>query len=267
MIGLERGADLPSLIDMDRYLVWDEKRDFVVEFFSQLLYNHIGVEMRLDLSIPVAEKRQWVYDLFTQKQAFVDLVRAAEGNSRDFLCIFGKAYFDEFRQSATSKSISMTNVARAAAAWYDEGKWKNISSEQTPQDTLAHIMNKVLKKYKSRTFLVETSKSEHPRLVRLLNERILHRLNGTYAHPDRPGSRHDLFTVDYGAYVRFRGSVNEVREDVFWDTENKDQLNDNEKELLVPIDNNKSIRRIVFDPDTLAAEGDCGASEKGTLFG
>jgi hypothetical protein len=63
LIGLERGADLPDLIDMDRYFVWDEKRDFVVDYFAQLLYNHLGIELRLDLTILPEQKRKWIEQL------------------------------------------------------------------------------------------------------------------------------------------------------------------------------------------------------------
>jgi hypothetical protein len=117
-------------------------------------------------------------------------------------------------------------------------------------------MNQVLKGYKSRTFLVESSKAESPRLIRLLNERVLHRLNGTYSHPDRPGIRYDLFTVDYGAFVRFRGTVNQVREEIFWQGSAQELLTEDERRLMVPIDDRRSIRRITSDPDSMAVVGD-----------
>lgn len=183
-------------------------------------------------------------------------MRAAEGNPRDFLCIFAKSYFDEYRQASGSKSISIPNVTRAAVSWYDETKAKNIVNETEAMETLNHLMNKVLKRYKARTFMVEVTKAEHPRLVRLLNERILHRLSGTYSHPDKPGARHDLFAIDYGAFVRFRETGNWIQEAAFWDEENSSQLSDEAKSLLVPIDDRRSIRRITFDPDTLEASGD-----------
>ncbi len=255
-VGLERGADLPNVIDMDRYLIWDERKDDVTGFFAQLLYNHLGIELRLDLDVPSEEKRRWVEELFTQKNAFHELVRAAEGNPRDFLCIFAKAYFDEYKSVAGSKSISVRNIVNAAVAWYDETKAKNIVNEKTATETLQHIMNKVLKGYKARTFMVEVEKAEHRRLIRLLNERILHRLSGTYSHPDRPGVRHDLFAIDYGAFARFRGTKNAIHEEAFWDDQNCDELNSEEKAQLVPVDDKRSIRRITFDPDTLETTGD-----------
>jgi len=255
-IGLERGSDIPDVLDMDRYLIFDETRDFVTEFFGKVLYNHLGAELDWDLGASGSEKFAAVTKLFTGQKAFTELVRAAEGNTRDFLCIFSKAYFDEFRQSQASTSISIPNVTKAAAAWYESEKSSTIMSEPDVQQTLAYLMNSVLKPYKSRTFLVEQSKAQDRRLERLLNERVLHKLNHTYSHPDKPGVPHEIFTIDYGAYVRFRNTVNEVHEPVFWEVESKSQLGAASQRLLVPVDDKRSIRRIIFDPESLAVDGD-----------
>lgn len=130
LLGLERGADIPDVIDLDRYLVFDEKTDFVTSFFGQLLYNHLGVELGWNLELSAEEKRRFVISqLFTQERSFVELVRAAEGNSRDFLCIFSRAYFDEFRRSSTFAAIAIPNVVAAAISWYDSEKASNVYAE------------------------------------------------------------------------------------------------------------------------------------------
>jgi len=256
LVGLERGADIPDVIDLDQYLVYDEKTDYVTEFFAQVLYNHLGVPLGWPTDISGKEKQeQVVTKLFTQERAFVELVRAAEGNPRDLLCIFSRAFFDEFRRSSATRAISIPNVVAAAVSWFDSEKASNIEVEATARETLEFIVNHVLKGYKSRTFLVESSKGDNPRLVRLLNERVLHKLNGTYSHQDKPGVRYFLFTVDYGAFVRFRGTVNQVKEPVFWKADNED-LTQEERELLVPVDDRRSIRRITFDPEKLEVQGE-----------
>jgi hypothetical protein len=263
-IGLERGADIPDVIDMDKYLVYDEKREFVTRFFAQLLYNHLGVNLGWELSAsPERKQSEVIKQLFTQQRPFVELVRAAEGNCRDCLCIFSRAYFDHFRQSSVSKAISVDNVVKAATAWFDAEKAGSVYADRTARETLTYLMQHVLKGYKSRTFLVESGKAEHPRLVQLLNERVLHRLGGTYSHPDRPGIRYDLFTVDYGAFAQLRGTVNEVQEDVFWEKASEGALSEQQRRLMVPVDDKRSIRRITFDPDALTAVGDSDAGAEG----
>jgi len=252
IIGLQRGADIPDIVDLDGYLIFAERGDVVADFFAQVLYNHLGVELQWDLSADLLQKRLMTEALFTQRDTFFELVRAAEGNWRDFLCIFAKAYFDEFRTSTASKSVSKPNIVRAATEWFDSEKLASIRAEKEVVDTLTYVMDKVLKGYKSRTFMVETDRTDHPRLVRLLNERIFHKLSGTYATKDRAGVRYDLFSVDYGAFARFRGTARQVDERIFLDSAG---LESDQRGLLVPVDDRRSIRRIIFDPNDGSIRG------------
>jgi hypothetical protein len=252
-IGIQRGADVTDTIDFDTYLIYDEKREQVVDFFGQVLYNHIGAELRWDLEEQPVEKLRRVISLFTQETAFHQLVRAAEGNCRDFLCIFGRSYLDGFLRTRKSRKISIQNVENAAASWFDSEKVSNIKIEQQVYDALTHIFEKVIKGYKSRTFMIEASKSQNPVIMRLLNERVLHKLNILYAHKDEPGVRYELYTLDFGAYVRFKGTDNEPYEGFLFKTEEMPKLGLQEAKYLVPLDDKRSIRRIVFDPDTLNA--------------
>jgi len=246
VIGLQRGADIPDIVDLDGYLILSERGDVVTDFFSQVLYNHLGVELGWDLTANARHKRDTVEGLFTQRDTFVELVRAAEGNCRDLLCIFAKAYFDEFRGSTISKSVSKPNIVHAATEWFDSEKLASIKAERDVVDTLTYIMDTVLKDYKARTFMVETGRANHQRMIRLLNERVLHKLSGTYATKDRPGVRYELFTVDYGAFVRFRGTACQVDEEVFIENAGTEQ---SDGRSLVPVDDRRSIRRIIFDPE------------------
>jgi len=246
LIGLQRGADIPDVVDLDEYLIVAEGTESANNYFGQILYNHLGIELGWQMERAIEEKVRVVEGLFTQRDTFTELVRAAEGNARDFLCVFGKAYFDEYCQSTASNLISKPNIVTAATLWFDAEKLANIRSEPDIVSALLYIMDHVLKSYKSRTFMVEESKSDHHRLIRLLNERILHKLSGTYSTKDRPGVRYDLFTVDYGAFARLRGTANEVDENIFLPP---DGGKFDDASVIVPLDDKRSIRRIIFDPD------------------
>ncbi|MCH7813478.1 MAG: hypothetical protein IID40_05600, partial [Planctomycetes bacterium] len=65
--------------------------------------------------------------------------------------------------------------------------------------------------------------------------------------------RYNLFSVDYGAYIRFRGTVNEVSDDVFLDAD-KIKAGGHDCDF-VPYDDRRSIRRIIFDPDAVEIVG------------
>jgi hypothetical protein len=255
-IGMQRTADITDVVDIDRYLIFDENQPLVTEFFGQLLYNHLGAELGWDLTAAKEQKIKKIKGLFTQEPAFIELVRSAEGNCRDFICILSKAYLEGYRRGGTSKAISIPHICAAASAWYSNEKESNIIAEKEIRETISFLLDKVLKGYKSRTFMVEAGCAEHPKLNRLLNERILHRLNMKYSHPDRPGLRYELFTLDYGAYVAYRGTVNEPREQLLFAEEELQCLSEDEKKGIVPFDDRRSIRRIVFDPDKLTLDAE-----------
>jgi hypothetical protein len=253
-IGIQRGADVTDVIDIDTYLVYDEKRSQVIKFFAQVLYNHLGAELGWDLSVDTEQKESTVESLFTQSGAFIQLVRAAEGNCRDFLCIFSRAYYDGFLHTQAAKKISVPNIEKASGSWFETEKESNIKVEPNVQAALAHIFEKVIKGYKSRTFMVEASKAYHPILLRLLNERILHKLNILYSHRDKPGIRYELFTLDFGSYVRFKDTANEPYQLFLVENDFLVGMSADEKKHMVPLDDRRSIRRIVFNPDTLQTE-------------
>jgi hypothetical protein len=250
VVGIQRGADITDVLDFDSYLIYDENPDRVTEFFSQVLYNHLGAELNWDLKVTGEEKSKRIVQLFTITNAFIELVRAAEGNCRDFLCIFSRAFWNGYHPTGSS-AVSIPHVREAAATWYDNEKYVNVRDEARPNAALTHIMNNIIKDYKSRTFMVEATKAQNPVLTRLLNERVLHKLSGFYSHKDKPGERYELFTIDYGAYVRFIGTVNEPYQIALPFTEYLHNLSYEEQKLMVPLDDKRSIRRIVFDPDVL----------------
>ncbi|MGD0805981.1 MAG: hypothetical protein ABSA10_00635 [Anaerolineales bacterium] len=254
IIGMQRGADFTDVIDIDQYLIFEENRSLVTDFFGQLLYNHLGAELDWNLKLSSEEKAKSIKRIFTQEPDFVELVRADEGNCRDFICIFSKAYIEGFRRNTDAKSISIPHIQSAASSWYTNEKESNIKTEKDVRETISFLLDKVLKDYRSRTFMVETGQEEHPRLLRLLNERILHRLNIKYSHPDRPGLRYELYSLDYGAYITYRGTVNEPRQEIFFTRKDVALLPEDERKGIVPFDDRRSIRRIVFNPNELSIE-------------
>ncbi|MFH1031302.1 MAG: hypothetical protein V1767_01840 [Chloroflexota bacterium] len=254
-IGIKRGADITDVLDFDSYLIYADNPNLVTEFFSEVLYNHLGAELNWDLKVTREEKAKRVVEIFTQQNSFIELVRAAEGNCRDFLCILSKAFWD-YRQQGSAKAISTPHILDAASSWFDGEKYVNIRGEPILDKTLTFIMN-TIKEYKSRTFMVEASKAQSLVLTRLLNERVLHKLSGFYSHKDRPGERYELFNLDYGAYVRFKvlskGANKEHYQSAFPFAIEVPKVTKDEQLFMVPVDDKRSIRRIVFDPDVLKA--------------
>ncbi|HEX5399780.1 MAG TPA: hypothetical protein VFY06_12120 [Verrucomicrobiae bacterium] len=241
-IGMEIGADVFSDIDLDSYFLWDENRDAVMSFFSQVLYNHLGEILRWDLrKTPIEKRRQITSFLFTQEKCLQELVRASEGNSRDLLNILRLAY-SEFRRS-TGEKIGIEHVATAAKIWYKNAKLNNVSPNTRDEGFLNTLIQDVIKDKKSRSFMVSYQDARHPLLVRLLNLRLLHRMRTTWTHPDRPGEPYHIFTIDYGCYAELKGTRSEPNQDVFFFSEPQPPTIDPQE--VVPLTDRRSIRRIV----------------------
>ena len=229
---------------MDRYFVWDQDEKFVEQFFAEVLYNHLAIELNLDLDLDPQAKADYLLNLlFTRRQVLSELCRASEGNARDFLVLSGKA-FTRFRQQTGHQKIGLEEIKTASIELYRADKLSNISTEKPLEDFLSYLMHSVIREKRSRTFMVQHGNRFHPLLSRLYSARILHPLEVEWSHPDRPGERFSLITMDYGAYVSLRGTGSEPEQNAFWPNDDPRAV-----ELdLVPLDDRRSIRRIVV-PD------------------
>jgi hypothetical protein len=232
---------------MDRYFVWDQDKLFVEHFFAEVIYNHLALELDLDLNASADQKHQYVLNqLFTQERVYTEMCRAAEGNARDILVVFAKAH-GHFCQQQTHQRIGLDDVHNASVELYRGDKYSNIATEKHLEDFLDHLISSVIKEKKSRTFMVPFQQRNHPLLQRLYSARILHLLNVEWSHPDRPGERYSLVTMDYGTYVSFRGTRNEPEQKLFW---SNDEAPPGDPEI-VPLDDRRSIRRIIVSEQEL----------------
>lgn len=142
--------------------------------------------------------------------------------------------------------MSVEDVHHASIEWYRSDKYTSISSECYLEDFMQHLVQDIIRERKSRTFMVPDNGAYHPLLQRLFSGRLLHPLNIEWSHQDRPGERYHLISMDYGTYASFKGTKNEPQK-VFW------QVDDKTFQDLVPLDDRRSIRRIVLDEIDLDA--------------
>jgi hypothetical protein len=232
---------------MDKFFVWDQDPAFVEQFFAEVIYNHLALELGLEPDASSASKKSFILKtLFTQAPIFSELCRASEGNCRDLLILLGKAY-KSLKRAGNRDRIGIEDVKQAASELYKGDKYTHIASEITLEQFLSYLINSVIRQKRSRTFMVPYDCRLHPLLVRYYNARLLHLLDVEWSHPDKPGERYSLVTMDYGTYVTFKGTANEPEQLVFWDrrVEQPDSLD------LVPLDDRRSIRRIVVEKAVL----------------
>ena len=249
IIGLETGADVFGDIDLDTYFVWEEDKEGVQSFFAQVLYNHIADSLNWTLDMKPEDKTRIIQKtFFTQEDGFVQLCRAAEGNCRDLLNVFRLSY-SEFRRDASAKRIGIPHIKTAAERWYRQDKLQNIVGEGRLGDFLNYLVQDVIRDRKSKTFMVSYRDIGHQLLARLFTARLLHPLRTTWSHPDRPGEPYHLVTMDYGCYLALQGTRAEPEQRVFFPLFELDKIS--EFTDLVPLDDRRSIRRIVLTREQL----------------
>jgi hypothetical protein len=125
------------------------------------------------------------------------LVRAAEGVPRDAINIAALA-----AQLAHDDAIEVACIRRAARDWYLRDKQAAINSNDDARSTLRKLVNEVVGKRRSRTFLLEhTTTAAHQAVDDLYDARLLHVLRRGIIDRDQPGTLYDGFAIDYGCYV------------------------------------------------------------------
>jgi hypothetical protein len=92
---------------------------------------------------------------FTQRNAFDELVKAAEGVPRDAINILRLA-----AQKALDDRISMNHVRGAARDWYQQDKSRALSEHADLEGLLNWIIDDVIEGRRARAFLLPTTSTD-----------------------------------------------------------------------------------------------------------
>jgi hypothetical protein len=242
--GFELGGDLSASLDLDDYYVYDRNPGQLTEAFEELLYLHLKTEIPGDYlvsTLGISTARDLTRSLFTDREVFQELVRASEGIARDLINIFTVAYFSALKQARTK--IDKRTVLEAARQWYEQDKQQGLSEEL--HNILSRIMGEVIGKKRTRSFMVERRLERNEHLQGLFDARVIHLVRRGYADKENPGVRYNIYTLDYGTYVDLLATKSAPVG--FVDSESEAP----ETELVVPFDDNRSIRRVILGDEVL----------------
>jgi hypothetical protein len=206
-IGIDLGADTSASLDLDDFLVFRADRSHALNFFSQLLYQHLVVlmsEFGYDFIIKSsAEFREICF----VGPAFDELVRASEGVPRDALNLAGLA-----SAIAADKPITARNIQVAARDYFLRDKEGKIS------DKAQQLLNKIVKDCIERETRVLALRRPHESgnyLVQTLyDNRLIHRIEQGVMMGDDYSTKYDLYLVDFGCFVNMlsRGETRAVND-------------------------------------------------------
>jgi hypothetical protein len=243
--GFEMGSDISTTLDLDDYYVFDRNPGRITQIFEDILYRHLNSELP-----PNYLKDTWAIDsgekmcdgLFNNPKSFRELVRASEGVVRDFINIFGTAYFDSQRRGR--KNIELKSIVEAGRQWFEKDKHENL--DDNLRAVLRRIVEDVIAHRRARSFLVERELGRHPAVQKLFDSRVLHLVQRGYADKDNPGRRYNIYTLDYGTYVDLINTSKQPELDM-------PEIDLPDEERIVPFDDKRSIRRIILTQDVLEA--------------
>jgi hypothetical protein len=253
-IGIELGADVAANLDLDEFMVFEQNEDKARSFFKGLLFKHLtsGVDPE-DQVDGLATEADLVSMAFTDRRAFDELVRAAEGVPRDALNIAAKAAL-----RAAERKISVPDVRSAARAWFQADKEAALRGREEAQRLLNWIIDKVIKQKRARGFMVNQKATGAPLLRALFDARVLHVVRRGYSAQDEPGERYDVYVIDYGAYVDLIHTKYEPLGVL--------PFSDDGGYTDVPSEDLRALRRAILDLDEFHASADGSEEGKATLM-
>ena len=247
-IGVEVGAEIFPLLDLDEFVVFPaksraEQNQRAVTFFKALLFRHLAPALDQLGMDPLASGDEMVSLLFTQVTALQEMIRAAEGVPRDALSIVSRAAL-----RAGDSKISVNHIRDAAAQLYQTTKAAQLNAVPQARALLDAILEQVLVGRKARAFLLAQEDTGHYLIQQLVDDRILHIIKKGYSSKDTAGARFDVLQIDYGCYVDRLGTTG-APVNLLGDAEATD---DTAMAVFygnvdVPEDDYRAIRRAILD--------------------
>jgi hypothetical protein len=244
-IGIELGADVAANVDLDEFMVFEQNQERAREFFRGLLFKHLTLGVEEHERVEGLQRENDLVRIgFTDKRAFDELVRAAEGVPRDAINIAAKAAL-----RAGNSAIAVPDIRAAARGWFQADKEAALRSREEAQRLLNWVIDKVIKEKRARGFLVNQKAAGSPLLMTLFDARVLHLIRKGYSAQDEPGERYDVYVIDYGAYVDLIHTKNEPQGTLLVSGNGDDAAY-----VEVPTQDLRALRRAVLDLDEFARE-------------
>jgi hypothetical protein len=203
-IGLRRGIDISTLEDLDALLCFESQEQAVKDFLTLVLYKHaIAEDASLEKLGAIVFEEALCEIIFGNVDAYKDLVRASEGNPRDFLRLLFNCL--KSVEVANGKTISAEDVTTAVIRHFQNEKMPELVSNAEASDVFDGLYELVIQK-SSKVFLVRSPLARnHPILQELWHYRFIHLVaqNVPYIKENTP-IEYDVFSLDYGKLVAIK---------------------------------------------------------------
>lgn len=190
-LGIELSAELPCKVDLDEIFVFDKNPGRVVKFMGNLLIRHIqAFTGRTDVQLA---------DIASgfENSAFTQLVRASEGNARDFINILDMCISQFFFDPDRTCVISSLDIINAAEKWFYAEKYASLSDYG--QEYFNDLLEYVVFDQHTRGCFIDESELTNPNIGELIDARALHIVSKGHIYSGYK-KKMALIVLDYGAY-------------------------------------------------------------------
>ncbi len=188
-IGFEIGSDIQLALDLDSKYSVDADPEELISFCFRFLCKHLSVLLGC-----YVEPNEYIRNMFDgQKSAFM-LVRAAEGNPRDFINLS----FMCVQSLSDNILICEHKILSQSEQLYKTSKLDNCS--ESAQKLMNELIHHVVYTYENRGFLIDRHYLTSPALKSLIDARALHILKDGYMGYRAIKGGSVILILDFGAY-------------------------------------------------------------------
>ena len=244
--GLEIGADISVCMDLDNIYMYDKNPRKVFSDLYRILWTHLNARGVInDVSIT-----DFMQVLFSDLRSAILLVRASEGNPRDFISIVNCCIVELDGIGDSGSWIDSQVVYNAANDWYHMDKENALSSQQ--RQFLSELSTYIVRQKRSRGFVLDESYLAHPLIKSLIDARILHVVQTGRFFANLGTCSMAIVVLDFGTYSDILISnedihflTNDYFENAVFHAYNPTRYN----AALYNFDETKQFQMCFFDPE------------------
>lgn len=194
-IGIEPGAEISCAINLDQMFVVDQDYKRVTGFMTELLIRHVNTRLK-NRKI----KREELDSGFENAKIIFQIIRASEGNARDFINILIACIDRLDYRSPSEKRITFNDVIQASHYWFNNDKYSHLSEAQIKH--FGALFSYIVSTYQTRGAFIQESTLANPYISDLIDARVIHVVSqGHVSDYINPKERLALIILDYGAYA------------------------------------------------------------------
>jgi hypothetical protein len=201
-IGFQSGIDFSQLIDLDLLLNFDLNQQEVKDFLTMVAYKHICQSLPKLKGYSVNDFEDYlVNELFDNGTVYMEIIRASEGNVRDFLRILSSCFESLIRsENDNIKKVTRKKIIQVAIAHFEGNKTPEFVNNHEALKLYDKIFESAVRN-KQKLFLISKDKAENnPLVLELWHYRLIHLVMPSLVIVDNENTLHtyNIYSMDYG---------------------------------------------------------------------